>query len=266
VSPLWRDETRIWIAPGEIRISRFNRGVRPTPAGEVTRRVESSGLQWQPALSAIESLLQDAQWCAKNVQVVISNLWTRYAIVPWAPDVVSGEERGAYARICLSQIYGTVDDTWRVTLSESQTGRASVACAVPEALIGSLRVLLNARGLRLASLQPLLIASYNQWVRRIPDGPAWFVCVEEGALTAARLAIGEWDRVYAARIGQDWSVELLRLQAFARMASSPGASVRVFVHAPARLRELAGVDESGLEWLSDEPSQPASATVVRLPV
>lgn len=123
--------------------------------------------------------------------------------------------------------------------------------------------------MRLVSLQPLLVSAYNEWRHRLPAEGGWFVCVEDGALTAARLSADAWDRVYAARIGADWSRELLRLRAFARVASSSSESGRVFVHAPPRFRSLASVEDPGLEWLSTaDDTQPGDsiATVVRLPV
>ncbi len=267
MSPLWRDEIRLRIAPGEIGISRLARGVRPVRTAEVVQRIESSGLQWQPALAAVAELLDDAKWRAPHVRVVVSNLWSRYALVPWASELVNAEERATHARICLAATYGSMDDSWQVSLSEAQPGRARVACALPQALIAGIAELTALRGTRVVSLQPRLIASYNEWRHRLPDEGGWFVCVEEGALAAARLDCREWDRVYSARIARDWSVELLRLRTFARLASSSGQSGRVFVHAPPRLRSLAGVDDAGLEWLCDEP-QPAAAgaTVVTLPV
>jgi hypothetical protein len=233
--------------------------------GEIVQGVESSDLQWQPALTALAGLLSDAKWRAPDARVVISNQWARYAIVPWASELVTAEERASHARICLAATYGNVDDSWRVSVSEGEPGRPRVACALPEALIAALVDLSAAHRMRIVSLQPLLIASYNEWRHRLPDDGGWFVCVEDGALAAATLGAREWDRVYSARIGPDWSVELLRLRTFARMASS-GESRRVFVRAPPRLRSLAGVDGSGLEWLGDEPRPATSATVVRLPV
>lgn len=266
MSPLWRDELRLNIAPGEIRVSRWSRGVRPLCVGELVQGVVSSGLQCLPALTAIRELFSDARWHAPHARVVVSNLWARYAIVPWAAEVVTAEERASHARICLAATYGPLDESWTVSLSEAEPGKPRIACALPEGLVDGIKDSCAAHGTRVISLQPLLIASYNEWCHRLPDEGGWFVCVEDGALAAARLGSREWDRVYSARIGQDWSVELLRLKTFARMASSSGESGRVFVHGPPRLRSLAGVDASGLEWLGDVPRPAAGATVVRLPV
>lgn len=235
-------------------------------AGEFVQSVESSGLQWQPALAALQGLLKDPKWHTPHARVVVSNLWARYAIVAWEPQLVTPEEHLAHARICLAATYGNMDESWRVTLSEAEAGKPRIACALPEGLIAHLKELTSAHEIRVISLQPQLIAAYNEWRERLPDEGAWFVSVEDGALVAARLGHRDWDRVYCARIGPDWSVELLRLKTFARMASSSGEAGRVFVHAPRRLRTLAGVDGEGLEWLGDEPLQRVSATVVRLPV
>lgn len=235
-------------------------------AGEFAQNVESSGLQWQPAFSVLEKLLSDSRWRAPNARVVLSNLWARYAIVPWTPELVTTEECLSHARICLAATYGNLDDGWHVSLSEAEPGKSRVACAIPGGLLARLSELMTAHDMRLVSLQPLLISSYNEWRQRLPDEGGWFVCIEDGSLAAVKVGVGEWDRIYAARIGEDWSVELLRLRTFARMASSSGSAGRVFVLAPPRLRSLAGLDSAGLEWLGDDTPHAASATIVTLPV
>ena len=226
MSPLWRDEIRIRFAPGEVSVARMNRGLRPVCAGELAHCVESSGLQWQPALAALETLLGDSRWRAPHARIVVSNLWARYAIVPWAPELVTSDERLSHAGICLAATYGSMDDSWRVSLGEAEPGKSRVACALPEGLIAGLTELMSAHDLKVVSLQPLLIAAYNEWRHQLPEEGGWLVCIEDGALAAARLGARDWDRVYSARIGPNWSVELLRLRTFARMASSSGEAAQ----------------------------------------
>jgi hypothetical protein len=263
VSPQWRDELRAWVAPHEIRLVRVARGVRPSCVAEVTHAVRGPGVDWHEALADFCTLLDDRKWRAPLVRVVVSDLWARYAIVPWSDQLTNEDERLAHARICLCDTYGSTDDAWRICLSDSGFGKPRVACAVPEALLTALTAALTPLGMRLASVRPCLISKYNEWRLRLPQDSAWFVSVEEGSLAAARLVPDGWDRVYVARIGADWRRELLRLRTFARMAAMAGDNGRVFIHAPARLRRLAGTSDPGIEWLGSADEADASRAVAK---
>lgn len=252
MSPLWRDEVAILIGPRQLVLTRMSRGLRPRCVGDLRRVVEGSpSLDWRPALTALGDCLAEAEWQAANLRVVVSNHWARYAIVPWANDITSDEERLAHARICLSGIYGNVAEQWRIGLSHAAPGQARIACAVEGDLVGELSAHAAAHGLRVTSIQPQLVASFNGWRHRLADATGWFVNIDEGSLAAARLTDGGWDRVYSARIGGDWAIELQRLRTFGRLAANHDGNGRVFIAAPAWLRKLADADDVGIEWLED---------------
>jgi hypothetical protein len=74
--------------------------------------------------------------------------------------------------------------------------------------------------------------------------------MDDGALSAVHVSNGAWDRVHMARLSPDWSVELERLQAFARLTRAAGAAGRMFVDAPFWMRR-AVAPTAGIEWLGD---------------
>jgi hypothetical protein len=253
VSPLWRDEVAILIGPGQLVLTRMSRGLKPRCVADLRRTIEGSpSLDWRPALVALGTCLSEAAWQDANLRVVVSNHWARYAIVPWANDITNDEERLAHARICLAGIYGNVAEQWRVGLSHAAPGAARIACAVEGDLIDEIGAQVAAHGLRLRSIQPQLVASFNGWRHKLEDRSGWFVNIDAGSLAAARLIDGGWDRVYSARIGSDWAVELQRLRTFGRLAANHDGNGRVFIAAPAWLRKLAHTDEVGIDWLQDE--------------
>jgi hypothetical protein len=249
VSPLWRDEIRVWFAPGELRLRRLRRGIRAVCVADAAHPVDSTS-DWQPAFAALAGCLDaGGAWSGAPVRVVVSNRLARYAIVPWSDTLTREPERLAHARICLADTYGNTGSEWRVSLSEAEPGARRVACALPEALVRDLRALFDAHRLSTLSVQPALIAAYNRCRHLLPENACWFVNIEPGALVAARLVPGGWESVYSARIGADWATELLRLRTFARLAAQNSADGRVFVDAPKSLRQVAGPGESGIEWL-----------------
>jgi hypothetical protein len=120
-------------------------------------------------------------------------------------------------------------------------------------LLDELQLILSRHKTPLKSLHPQLVAAYNHWRSKLPDGGAWFVSIERGSLAAARLVRGGWDSVHGVRIGEDWAVELRRLQTFGRLVSKSVDAGRVYVDAPTALRLAAADGNSDLIWLDEEP-------------
>jgi hypothetical protein len=252
VSPLWRDEIGVYLAPHKLALTRLGRGVRPRAVREAGWQNPVSGnTHWAAPLAALDAKLADPAWQGAIVRLVLADHWVRYAIVPHSAAISGEAERMIQARHVLAGIYGDVVSQWSVTLGDTRPGLPAVACAVPAALLEDLQLLLARYKLPLKSMQPQLVAAYNHWRGRLPDGGAWFVTLEQGTLAAARLVKGAWDRVHCVRIGADWAVELRRLQTFGRLASSSAQEGNVYVDAPAGLREAAGASGAGLTWLEE---------------
>lgn len=250
MSPLWRDELRIWFAPGELRLRRMQRGVRPSCAADATLPVDSSS-DWRPALESLEGCLGVHTWKGAGVRVVVSNRLARYAVVPWADSLTYEAEHLAHARICLADNYGNTGADWRVCLSDAPPGEARVACALPAALLDELRGIVDAHGIPLLSVQPALIEAYNRCRHQLPKSACWFVNIEPSVLVATRLGAKGWDSVYSARIGADWPTELLRLRMFAKFAAQDAADARMYVDGPERLHHAIGDIDPAIVWLSN---------------
>jgi hypothetical protein len=263
VSPLWRDEIGVYMAPHKLALTRLARGLRPKTVASsnwASERAEDN--HWSAALGALEALLAKSEWQGAIVRIVLSDHWVRYAMVPYAAALSSTSERLTHARHVLTDIYGEIVGEWTVTVANGRPGVPQVVCAVPTALIAELRAMLVRHKLPLKSLQPQLVSAYNHWRAQLPDGGAWFVSIERGSLAAARLGPGGWDRVHSVRIGADWAVELHRLQTFGRLASAQAQHGRVYVDAPAALRIASGTNGPDLVWLDE--SQAGESTNSRL--
>ena len=252
MSPLWRDEIGIYLAPHKLALTRLARGVKPKTVGTVGWVNEVAGdMHWSATLSALDALLAKKAWQGAAVRAVVADHWVRYAMVPYAAALSGAAERLTHARHVLTGVYGEVVSQWAVTLADSSPGAAQVACAMPNGLIEELQAMLMRHKIPLKSLQPQLVGAYNHWRERLPDGGAWFVSIEQGSLAAARLGPGGWDRVHSVRIGADWAVELRRLQTFGRLANAQTQEGRVYVDAPAALRIAAGATGPELIWLDE---------------
>jgi hypothetical protein len=103
VSPLWRDEIGVFIGPAKVVLARMRRGIRPKCVAEQGVSVDAahSG-DWRPAIDALAQQLSNELWHKANVRLVVSDHWTRYAMLPWSPELVRPAERTAHARMILN--------------------------------------------------------------------------------------------------------------------------------------------------------------------
>jgi hypothetical protein len=253
VSPLWRDELGVHLAPSRVWMVRLKRGLKPIIDAECEQQVETAGTpDWTGALQAVDSLLAQPQWRGAGLRVVIDDCWARYAIVPWVAALRTADERLDHARQLLASSYGDAVVAWEVQVSEAPPQISRVACTVPTELLSAVRSMCLNHGARLISLQPQLVAAYQNWRNSLPPVGVWFVTVGTGTLAAARLGDRAWDRVYNVRIGSDWLRELKRLQTFGRISAGNPEEGRVYVEAPCAWRALAGETANDLHWLEDD--------------
>jgi hypothetical protein len=259
VSPLWRDELAIFLAPRKLALVRRANGLRRrvVAATEVALPADTDG-DVGPALARLADVLGDKTWHGAAARAVVADSWARYAVIRWPPTRLDAAGRLALARCVLGDAYGEAVASWAVTLADVPPDRPCVACAVPATLRGALEETLAPARIALVSLQPRLIVSFNAWRHRLPSDDAWFLSVDEGSLAAVHLSDGAWDRVHLARLSADWSVELERLQALARVTRAAGVAARMFVDAPAWMRRTATATD-GIEWLEDGPGDGAQA-------
>jgi len=252
VSPLWRDEVAIYLAPRKLALVRRARGVRPRVVAATEAAVPAGSFgEVGPVIARLAEVLAEKTWHGATARVVVADPWARYGIVPWPQARLDAPGRETHARLVLCDTYGESLADWAMSVADTPPGRPYVACAMPASLRSGLEDVLAPARLALVSLQPQLVVAFNAWRRRLPADDAWFVSLDDGSLCAVHLCRGAWDRVHMARLSPDWRVELERLQAFARVTRSAGAAGRMYVDAPAWMRAgAAGGD--GIEWLEEE--------------
>jgi hypothetical protein len=260
VSPLWRDEVAIYLAPRKLALVRRARGLKPrfVAATELAVPAGTFG-DIGPVLARLADVLTEPTWHGAAARAVVADHpWARYCIVPWPATRLDAAGRLTHARCVLDDTYGEAVADWAVMLADTPPGHSYVACAIPATLRSALEDTLAPARLALVSLQPQLIVAFNAWRHRLPADDAWFVRVDDGSLSAVHLSNGAWNRVHMARLSPDWGVELERLQAFGRFTRAAGALGRTFVDAPAWMRRGAAAS-AGIEWLEEGAGDGAQA-------
>ena len=250
MSPLWRDEIAIYLAPRKLALVRRARGLRARFVAATELAVgDGTAGDIGPVVERLADVLAEPTWQGAAARVVVADhRWARYGIVPWPATRLDAAGRLTHARYLLADTFGEPVADWAVTLADTPPGRSCVACAMPAMLRRTLEDTLAPARLALVSLQPRLIVAFNTWRHRLPSDDSWFVSLDDELLSAVHVSGGAWDRVHMARLSSDWSVELERLQAFGRLTRTDSAAARIFVDAPGWMRNGAAAG-AGFEWL-----------------
>jgi hypothetical protein len=251
VSPLWRDEVAIYIAPRKIALARRSRGLEPHVVNATESVVAGHFGDVAPTLARLADILTEPTWQDALARVIVADPWARYGIVPWPHLRLDNDGRLSHARHVLAESYGDVVSDWNVSLADTPPGRSYVACAMPVPLKTGLEEILSGARLKLVSLQPQLIVAFNAWRHQLPPDDAWFVSLDDGSLAAVHLSQGSWDRVHMARLSQDWGIELERLRTFSRLSRTGSGASRMLVDAPTWMRsmQIAQKSSDDFEWL-----------------
>ena len=190
MSPLWLSKkTRLGVCADRILIS----GARAVP-------VEQDFLD---TLSVVLSTRKGQQ-----LSIVLADSFVKYMLLPWNPALKNEEQWLALARHRLSTVYGAQAAEWEVKLTATAPQGARLACAIERKLVEALAEKSVAANVDLVSVQPFLVAAYNQIRDRAGAGSCWLVVEEPGRLTLAYLQHGAWIAVRSRRVDDRWRVVL----------------------------------------------------------
>jgi len=205
VSRLFPERLVVELAPEEISV-----GGKSYPCDK------SFGAEaWHGAVAALRAL----QWTAPaRVEVILSNHFVRYAVIPWSKALSGAEEEQAYVRHHFVKIHGERAKSWVVRASPASAGAPRLASAIDAALLEEIRRAFPRGGrARLVAVQPLLMSRFNAWREAVPEGGAWLV-IAEGERACVALHAGRgWRSVQNARGA--W-LELLERERFRSPAGS----------------------------------------------
>lgn len=203
-------------------------------------QADSDAPPWRAALETLAAALPARANESTAATAVLSNRFLRYTLVPTRADLVNRGELLAYARHRFAAVHGPIADGWDVRLSPSAGATAAVASAVDARLLSGLHDLFRRVGVRLASVQPRLMAVANGVRRQVATPGAWLALAEPGHLCLALLHHGEWRRLRTARHEGPWREQLcVLLDRECFQDGDPTLPADVYVwHAREPLRQL----------------------------
>ena len=256
MSPSLRERLIVGLSPAGVQFARYGRGLRPRLAESVTVPCGDSGAQ--PWRSAVDTLARELPRLAARVpvcEVVLSNHFVRFQLLPWRPELRTREERAALAQAQYRGVFGPAAQGWTVRLAASAFGATTLACAVDRALVEELARLLKSAGARPAAIEPYLAAVFNRWRRELKAPPFWLVLLEPGRLWVGLMGATGWSNVSARRIGSDPLAETLAVLAQEAAVNGAGPkAVPTYLIAAGLDRESARtLREGGIKVLATAP-------------
>jgi hypothetical protein len=156
---------------------------------------------WRPALEALAQVL--AQHKGDTATVILADQFVRYALLPWSDTLKTHEQWLSLARHRFCAIHGPIANEWEIKFAETAPSGPRLACAVDRELVEELGSRFFSAGVRLASVQPYLVAAFNR-VRHMTGGSCWMVIEEPGRLTLALFLRGVWVAIRSRRADEHW--------------------------------------------------------------
>ena len=192
----WRERVRIAVSPYQVALVRFSPGFRPRVVDRKSMPCPEAKGQgnWACAVEVLRDLLVHPNVGKGDATLILSSHFVRYVVLPWSGELITEAEELEFARTRFIQVFGQSARDWTIVMSPAPAGARRLCAAVDQALIGAVTGAVAASGLRLLSVQPALMAQFNEWRRRIgADG--WLATAEQGRLLMAWIAGGQWRSV-----------------------------------------------------------------------
>lgn len=233
MSPLWRDQIQVFLAPGRIDLVRSTRGFKPVQAAKITVWCEPAqdAPVWQAALQQLEKHLMDV--AGAQLSVTLSNHFVRYvALLPQA-EIATPEEVSSYAAFRMREVYAERVNSWVLSVSEWTPLSGAVCAAIPRDLMLQLEEMAARCRCTLKEIEPYFASVYDRWQKLLDGNKTYFAVIEAGRICLAVLINGSWHSIRNQRILHNVAAELLAaLDQEAILTGSKEAIERVHVFAP----------------------------------
>lgn len=161
---------RAWLAPARAQLVLGPQGAVLRMAGGAQRAATEWPARQAPAAEALTAVLGpllDALSPRTRLTVQVADAWVRAQMLDLPPGLRGTAEREAFAGIAFRETFGPIAENWRIGLEPALPGRPLLACAVDAVLFDTLKSLLDARRVRLASLRPAWVVLATAHRRRL---------------------------------------------------------------------------------------------------
>jgi hypothetical protein len=199
VSPWWREEISVQLAPAAITVVRRSRGWRRRElARHVLTVAGSEPASWPHVVEGLGAHLEAAQSRNASLCIVLRGSFVRYLVLP-PVGKLSDRDALIYARQSFADLYGAAAQQWLVCLNAAVPGRPRVAAAANQEFVAALRDLARRLRLHIKSVCPELSVAVKDLVRVDGDFTGWLALIDAGHSCVARFSAGECMTIRTAR-------------------------------------------------------------------
>jgi hypothetical protein len=209
---LWRNHLRVGLCADRLFLATYGRGLKPARARQevISVKTHAEAPEWRAAVEALPGVFANAK--SPEVSIVLADQFVRYVLLPFNDALKTEEQWLALARHRFAGIHGSAAAGWDVKVTETSPAGPRLACALERELIDELAAKCAASNVSLVSVQPFLVAAFNQistGSRKLAgNGSCWIVVEEPGRLTLALLLRGVWTAIRSRRIDERWRIVL----------------------------------------------------------
>ena len=149
----------------------------------------SDGESWDAPLAALEILLEQPDWSARDLVVILSSHYVHYAVLPASEDLATSEQNDL-AHLVFRNLFGELSHDWELRVSYAGDA-PTLASAVPQSLLKALYDICEGRG-RLRSIQPAWMSVFNGVRQQLDAANGIMALVESGRISLASIEDGQW--------------------------------------------------------------------------
>ena len=200
-NPISGGRMRVELRPASVGLVRRGLFARWNTRSQHEIQVENGSADdpsktWRAAVDALSVALREPR---ARVEIVLSDHFVRYVLIPWSAELVGDAERLGFARMAFRDLYGPLADGWDLCLDEQPAGQAAFACAVDRALVSSLRDVVGRAGGHLVALVPSLSDCINRHRSALRARDFCLVSAEPGRVSLAFHSRSGWQTVRSRR-------------------------------------------------------------------
>lgn len=202
MSRTWPERIAVFIGPAELTLKRPSRRRGHNATANATVLPITDG-----DYPALGRTLEEAIPTNSVLDVVVSDRFVRYALLPWTPLLKDHTEWHAFARESIVTLYGGQTVDWPLSMAGDRDGSNRVACALQPTLLACVAAAAESRQSRIDTFSPLFVSLFNRDRRRL-GSRTWYVVQETNYTTFGLLSDRRWCALFSRRTVGDGLVEL----------------------------------------------------------
>jgi len=228
---LFKDELRVFIQPSRIELLRLKRSLKNGLKQQLVHQQvidvakntdaaaarEEQAEQWSGLIATLKNALKSEKWRGARPEVVLSNHFVRYAVIPWNTELSGSSERQAYLMHCFSLAFGDAIKNRDLRMADSGFGKSTIASAVSNDLARALHDAFQQVNMRLEAIYPHLPLAMSQSLIEVKKRKLgqldsfWFVAIQNDRICLALIENGSWRAAKNVLMENDVSRQVMAL-------------------------------------------------------